>query len=109
MAVLAWPNDWCRDKKGTSYEITLYGYVSGFNRNSDGAGNQLCSKGKEGLLYCPNALSFEKERKVLEYLPQSASFEITVTRFTQMARYFILNTSNPKTQLDDTGLAIDFL
>ncbi len=44
----------------------------------------------------------------MEYLPQSASFEITVTRFTQMARYFILNTSNPKTQLDDTGLAMIF-
>ena len=44
----------------------------------------------------------------MDYLPQSASFEITVTRFTQMARYFILNTSNPKTQLDDTGLAMIF-
>ena len=31
-----------------------------------------------------------------------------MTRFTQMARYFILNTSNPKTQLDDTGLAMIF-
>ena len=61
-------------------------------------------KGKRVFYIAPNALSFEKERKVLEYLPQSAYFEITVTRFTQMARYFILNTSNPKTQLDDTGL-----
>ena len=50
-------------------------------------------KGKRVFYIAPNALSFEKERKVLEYLPQSASFEITVTRFTQMARYFILNTS----------------
>ena len=65
-------------------------------------------KGKRVFYIAPNALSFEKERKVLEYLPQSASFEITVTRFTQMARYFILNTSNPKTQLDDTGLAMIF-
>ena len=66
-------------------------------------------KRERGSFYiAPNALSFEKERKVLEYLPQSASFEITVTRFTQMARYFILNTSNPKTQLDDTGLAMIF-
>ena len=61
-------------------------------------------KGKRVFYIAPSALSFEKERKVLEYLPQSASFDITVTRFTQMARYFILNTSNPKTQLDDTGL-----
>ena len=44
-------------------------------------------KGKRVFYIAPNALSFEKERKVLEYLPQSASFEITVTRFTQMARY----------------------
>ena len=65
-------------------------------------------KGKRVFYIAPNALSFEKERKVLDYLPQSASFEITVTRFTQMARYFILNTSNPKTQLDDTGLAMIF-
>ena len=43
-------------------------------------------KGKRVFYIAPNALSFEKERKVLEYLPQSASFEITVTRFTQMAR-----------------------
>lgn len=42
-------------------------------------------KGKRVFYIAPNALSFEKERKVLEYLPQSASFEITVTRFTQMA------------------------
>ena len=67
-------------------------------------------KREERVFYiAPNALSFEKERKVLEYLPQSASFEITVTRFTQMARYFILNTATPKTQLDDTGLAMIFL
>ena len=49
-----------------------------------------------------------RKRKVLEYLPQSASFEITVTRFTQMARYFILNTKQLKTQLDDTDLAMIF-
>lgn len=64
--------------------------------------------GKRVFYIAPNALSFEMERKVLEVLPQSASFEITVTRFTQMARYFILNRSNPKTQLDDTGLAMLF-
>ena len=65
-------------------------------------------KGKRVFYIAPNALSFEKERKVLEYLPKSVSFDITVTRFTQMPRYFILNTSNPKTQLDDTGLAMIF-
>lgn len=70
--------------------------------------SSYAQKGKRVFYIAPSALSFEKERKVLEYLPQSASFDITVTRFTQMARYFILNTSNPKTQLDDTGLAMIF-
>ncbi len=53
-------------------------------------------KRKKRSLYCPNALSFEKEMCL--GIPASVSvLEITVTRFTQMARYFILNTSNPKT------------
>ena len=56
----------------------------------------MLKRGKRVFYIAPNALSFEKERKVLEYLPKSVSFDITVTRFTQMPRYFILNTSNPK-------------
>ncbi|HGD4369483.1 TPA: ATP-dependent nuclease subunit B [Streptococcus agalactiae] len=56
----------------------------------------------------PNSLSFEKERAVLENLPQEASFAITITRFAQLARYFTLNQPNQKESLNDIGLAMIF-
>ncbi|MGT2907526.1 ATP-dependent nuclease subunit B [Streptococcus dentiloxodontae] len=69
---------------------------------------QFAQEGKRVFYIAPNSLSFEKERSVLSYLEQEASFDIIVTRFTQMARYFVLNAVNPKSQLDDTGLAMMF-
>lgn len=62
--------------------------------------------GKRVFYIAPNSLSFEKERKVLEKLPNQASFRITVTRFAQMARYFILNTIQNKESIDDVGLSM---
>ncbi|MGZ7144634.1 hypothetical protein ACXWOO_09725, partial [Streptococcus pyogenes] len=62
--------------------------------------------GKRVFYIAPNSLSFEKERKVLEKLPNQASFRITVTRFAQMARYFILNTVQNKESIDDIGLSM---
>ena len=52
---------------------------------------ELVAAGKRVFYIAPNSLSFEKERAVLEYLSQQASFAITVTRFAQMACYLILN------------------
>ena len=57
----------------------------------------------------PTLLSFEKERAVLELLRDEASFAITVTRFAQMARYFVLNEAQVKESIDDNGLAMIFL
>lgn len=54
----------------------------------------------------PNSLSFEKEKKVLSYLPRKASLSILVTRFAQMARYFIYHEENSKKALDDLGLSM---
>lgn len=62
--------------------------------------------GKRVFYIAPNSLSFEKERAVLEALPQQASFAITITRFAQMARYFVLNAPNQKESFDDKGLAM---
>ncbi|EHJ52382.1 ATP-dependent nuclease subunit B [Streptococcus macacae] len=64
--------------------------------------------GKRVFYIAPNSLSFEKERSVLERLPQQASFAITVTRFAQMARYFVLNEINQGDTIDDNGLAMIF-
>ncbi|MGT2929714.1 ATP-dependent nuclease subunit B [Streptococcus dentasini] len=64
--------------------------------------------GRRVFYIAPNSLSFEKERRVLEYLPVSASFQITVTRFAQMARYFVLNDIADKEALTDTGLSMLF-
>ncbi|MBM7636440.1 ATP-dependent nuclease subunit B [Streptococcus saliviloxodontae] len=64
--------------------------------------------GKRVFYIAPNSLSFEKERKVLENLSQRASFDITITRFAQMARYFVLEKQVPKQALDDTGLSMIF-
>ena len=54
---------------------------------------RLAEAGKRVFYIAPNSLSFEKERAVLECLKTQASFAITVTRFAQMARYFVLNDS----------------
>lgn len=62
--------------------------------------------GKRVFYIAPNSLSFEKEKKVLQELLQGASFAITVTRFSQMARYLTLNSVNPRESLDDLGLTM---
>lgn len=64
--------------------------------------------GKRVFYIAPNSLSFEKERAVLELLPDHASFAITITRFAQMARYFVLNEPQTKETIDDNGLAMIF-
>lgn len=69
---------------------------------------ELVVAGKRVFYIAPNSLSFEKERAVLECLSQYASFEITVTRFAQMARYLVLNDLPAKTSLDDIGLGMAF-
>lgn len=48
------------------------------------------------FLYCSKLFIFEKERAVLETLPQEDSFAITITRFAQLARYFTSNQPNQK-------------
>ena len=68
----------------------------------------LVAQGKRVFYIAPNSLSFEKERAVLEYLSQQASFAITVTRFAQMARYLVLNDISEKSSLDDIGLGMAF-
>lgn len=69
---------------------------------------QAAKAGKRIFYIAPNSLSFEKERAVLQALPEQASFAITITRFAQMARYFVLNAPNQKDSLDDNGLAMVF-
>lgn len=64
--------------------------------------------GKRVFYIAPNSLSFDKERQVLESLPQRASFAITVTRFGQMARYLTLTAKHRPTSLNDTGLSMVF-
>ena len=56
----------------------------------------------------PTLYLLEKERAVLELLRDEASFAITVTRFAQMARYFVLNEAQVKESIDDNGLAMIF-
>lgn len=53
-------------------------------------------------------LSFEMERKVLEYLPEQATFDIIVTRFGQLARYLMIDRKEAGQPLDDVGLAMIF-
>ena len=69
---------------------------------------RLAQKGKRVFYIAPNSLSFEKERVVLSQLTHQASFAITVTRFTQMARYFVLNDIQQGSPLDDIGLGMLF-
>ena len=66
----------------------------------------LVAAGKRVFYIAPNSLSFEKERAVLEFLENKASFAITVTRFAQMARYFVLNDVRQGQSLDDIGLGM---
>ena len=66
----------------------------------------LVVAGKRVFYIAPNSLSFEKERAVLECLKNKASFAITVTRFAQMARYFVLNDVRQGQSLDDIGLGM---
>ena len=68
----------------------------------------VAQKGKRVFYIAPNSLSFEKERVVLSQLTHQASFAITVTRFTQMARYFVLNDIQQGSPLDDIGLGMLF-
>ena len=67
---------------------------------------RLAEVGKRVFYIAPNSLSFEKERAVLECLKNKASFAITVTRFAQMARYFVLNDVRKSQSLDDIGLGM---
>lgn len=69
---------------------------------------QAAKEGKRVFYLAPNSLSFEKERAVLEALPEEASFAITITRFAQMARYFVLNEPYQREVIDDNGLAMIF-
>lgn len=73
-----------------------------------GEAAQYAAEGKRVFYIAPNSLSFEKERKVLESLAQQASFRITVTRFAQMARYFVLNSVQSTKSIDDIGLSMMF-
>lgn len=73
-----------------------------------GQAEELAQAGKRVFYIAPNSLSFEKERAVLKQLSQQASFAITITRFAQMARYFVLNDVATGQTLDDIGLGILF-
>lgn len=70
---------------------------------------RLAQAGKRVFYIAPNSLSFEKERAVLSLLENHASFAITVTRFAQMARYFVLNDVQQGRPLDDIGLGMLFI
>ena len=69
---------------------------------------RLAQVGKRVFYIAPNSLSFEKERAVLSLLENHASFAITVTRFAQMARYFVLNDVQKGENIDDIGLSMLF-
>ncbi|MGT2665733.1 ATP-dependent nuclease subunit B [Streptococcus rifensis] len=68
----------------------------------------LTAEGRRVFYIAPNSLSFEKERAVLELLPEGASFDVLVTRFAQMVRYVTLNQVEVKESIDETGLAMLF-
>ncbi len=69
---------------------------------------EAADKGNRVFYIAPNSLSFDKERTVLTHLTGRASFAVTVTRFTQMARYFVLDSVQGQNQLDDSGLTMVF-
>lgn len=64
--------------------------------------------GKRVFYIAPNSLSFEKERVVLSSLQEKGSFDMMVTRFEQLARYFTLNQVETRKTLDDTGMVMLF-
>lgn len=66
------------------------------------------SQGYRVFYISPNSLSFEKERAVLSYLEEGASFDIMVTRFGQLARYLVLNEPQNSKAIDDLGLTMLF-
>ncbi|MBF0818624.1 ATP-dependent nuclease subunit B [Streptococcus acidominimus] len=65
-------------------------------------------EGKRVFYIAPNSLSFEKERVVLSTVKEKGSFDMMVTRFEQLARYFTLNQGRQAKTLDDTGLVMLF-
>ncbi|WP_159795644.1 ATP-dependent nuclease subunit B [Streptococcus halichoeri] len=68
----------------------------------------FAKKGYRVFYIAPNSLSFEKERTVLELLPEQASFDIVITRFAQMSRYFLLDQVTESEPVDDSGLTMLF-
>ncbi|WP_150922379.1 ATP-dependent nuclease subunit B [Streptococcus mitis] len=68
----------------------------------------LVATGRKVFYISPNSLSFEKEQEVLECLSEQSSFDITVTRFSQLSRYLILNNSSQNLTIDDIGLGMIF-
>lgn len=68
----------------------------------------LVATGRKVFYISPNSLSFEKEQEVLECLLEQSSFDITVTRFSQLSRYLILNNSSKNLTIDDIGLGMIF-
>lgn len=68
----------------------------------------LVAIGKKVFYISPNSLSFEKEQEVLECLSKQSSFDITVTRFSQLSRYLLLNNSSKNSTIDDIGLGMIF-
>ena len=68
----------------------------------------LVATGRKVFYISPNSLSFEKEQEVLECLSEQSSFDITVTRFSQLSRYLILNNSSKNLTIDDIGLGMIF-
>ncbi|MEQ9763948.1 ATP-dependent nuclease subunit B [Streptococcus sp. ZJ151] len=63
-------------------------------------------QGKRVFYIAPNSLSFEKERRVLDYLPSHASFQMIVTRFGQLPNYFMLPKKKENANLNDAGLSM---
>ncbi len=69
---------------------------------------KFATEGKRVFYIAPNSLSFEKEKQVLSHLEGQASFDVMVTRFAQMARYFTLNEVSFEKGIDDMGMAMIF-
>lgn len=69
---------------------------------------EFAKEGKRVFYIAPNSLSFEMERKVLEYLSEQATFDIIVTRFGQLGRYLLIDKVEEGQSLDDVGLAMVF-
>ncbi len=63
-------------------------------------------QGKRVFYIAPNSLSFEKERRVLDFLPNHATFQMIVTRFGQLPNYFMLPKRKENANLDDAGLSM---